>query len=154
MGSRNIQLVTGRNYGLPVLLPRWMTIASAVNFAVQTGRKKLMLSSIVVNDWPGSRARERHSHGRIRQIAQNSSVQRSHGIGMLRAGLERSHGSAACTLRDIEADQIRDGKLARGSGLRRRLRTKDGTFLLRKLAHDTLVCLDRPRFARTLCSKY
>src|SRR6266446_6061707 len=32
-----------------------MTMASAVNLAVQTGRKKLILSSMVVNDWPGSR---------------------------------------------------------------------------------------------------
>ena len=38
----------------PVVFPRWMTIASAVNFAVQTGRKKLILSSTVVNDWSGS----------------------------------------------------------------------------------------------------
>ena len=50
-----------------------------------------MASDIVVNDSSGAKRRdERHAHRRVRNVAQDTPVQRAHRIGVSRGGVEPS----------------------------------------------------------------
>src|SRR5258708_475300 len=63
------------------------------------GRERLVLAE---------RAGKGQAHGRIRQIAQNTAVQGSHGIGVLGPRLKRSDRPAFADFADREADQLRN----------------------------------------------
>src|ERR1700676_1221571 len=53
------------------------------------------------------RAGERNAHRRVCDVAQDSPVQRAHGIGVLWAGLQGHHGAAAARPRTFKTEQPR-----------------------------------------------
>lgn len=59
-------------------------------------------------------ASEGYAHGGVRNVAQNSTMERAHGVGVLRARLQSGDGTACGDFRDLKANQVGDGHLDGG----------------------------------------